>query len=431
MARAPRTRRPPVDDDELATFDPLDAATFADAVETAGDLGDAFGALRAYDSNTIKGVLFRKPPNGLGKFQWIEDLGWPFDMSAIMGSLKAAWGGGDYRLQILAGTPQKTRKVLEFSIADDGKSRMAPAGGGGSADMMALMMQMQMEQSRQAQASADRQMQLMVTMMTNSTQQSVAMMTAMMGQPREGAKDFIPLIAAMRDNTPPTTMKDTVETLVALKGLLPNGEGGGGSFDPDDLVGSVAKFAGPVLGAVGKAMDERSRRLSGGQQLVDEAPGGQLLAPAPEPLSLAAPVRQVVEPAGAADAKGLVALMRPHVLYFFNAHLDAELAAEAIASILDATPGAEGMVNDLVAEFALSPDWKSDLAAQGIDLRSNPEWADTFLGALVREWTETEPADSDDDRPGGGNEDVAVDEAAGALRLGNVNGAEPGGGPDH
>lgn len=440
MARAPRRRTAVDEDGELLNLDPLDAATFSDQIETAGELSGMFDALRAYDQNTIKGVLFRKPPNGLGKYEWIEDLGWPFDMSAIMGSLKAHWGGGAYRLQILAGTPQKTRKVVEFNIADDGKSKTGTDPFGmGSPNMMMAFMQMQQENSRMAQAAADRQSNMMMTMMQNSTQQMIGMMTAVMGN-REKAADFLPLLTAIRGDEPKRdSIKDTVETFATLKGLFKDGDTSGlGGLDADGLVDGALKFAGPIAGAIGKAFEARGRRLNGpsspdGSDAASEALTG--LEPAARPLMLARPATPALvtprehpeEPTGRFPILNAV---RPDIAYFFGRRHDPELAAEAVVSVLADVPGAEEMVNELVRSFAVSSDWKADLAAEGIDLRADPEWADHFLAALVSEWTDLERDTDHPERGAGDADDAEGDGEAGAAGVAGDGGPQSGGEAD-
>jgi hypothetical protein len=119
-------------------------------------------------------------------------------------------------------------------------------------------------------------------------------------------------------------------------------------------------------------------------------------------------------------------LVKPHVAYFFNAHLDPGLAAEAIADIMQRADVAEEDVSGLVAAFSLSPDWLADLAAQGLDLRSDPEWANSFLRELVALWTDSDRDGDHSPGPGGSAPDPKDDAGAGAPGV-KVNGhSRPG-----
>lgn len=428
MARTPRRR---TEDDELL-IDPLEGAQIADQIGVAGDLTDAFEVLRAYDQNTIKGVLFRKPPNGIGKFEWIEDIGWPFDMSAILANLKAHWGGGAYRLQVLAGSPQKTRKVMEFSIADDGKAKVQT---GGRDDMFLAMMNMQQENSRQMQAASDRQMTMLVTMMTNSSQQMVAMMTAMMGN-REKAADFLPLLTAMKSDHPQSSMKETVETLAALKTLLPNGEASGG-FDFDNLAESALKFAGPAMGALGKAFERRGGGTTPGTGQtvaleVGESGSLHLTPPAGPPGSRVDAPEAL--PAPQNDMPPLLRMIGPDIGYYFARRkaIPVDVAAGCIYDVILAAEVPEDQFNELAAAFAVSPDWLADLAAHGLDLRADPPWAQGLLRALVAIHTDPDAFEGGDDpeRQVGDEDDASGNGQASAGRLAVHEGSGNGGWTD-
>lgn len=403
--------------------DALDEAVQVDRQNTADVLTDALESLSGFDQSSIRGILYRIPvPNG--KYEWIRDVYPPFDVSEIMRSLKEEVGGGDFALRLMA--ENKPRKTLHFSIMREPKSVLAPATQGN--DMFMMMMQMQQENSRQAQASADRMMQMM---MGNSQQMTTVLVAAMSN--REKAADFLPLLAALKGDEPKKdSLKDTVETIAAIKGLFPNGDASGlGSLDAEGLIDGALKLAGPVAGAIGKAMEARRERLNGTQPAEEAPPTG--LEPAPRPLMLARPAALEASQGSPAPVGKFPVLnaIRPDIAYFFSRRHDPELAAEAVVSILADVPGAEEMVNELVASFAISPDWKADLAAEGIDLRADPQWADQFLSALVAEWSDPERDADDLDRGGGDAADV---EDHGAVRTAGVNGhagAEPSGGADN
>lgn len=430
-----RRSRRAADDDETLTIDPMEGAVFADAVGVAGQLSEVLESLAGYDQGSIKAVLFRKPSTGMGAFEWIEEIPPPFDMTAIMQSLKDRFNGGKYRMQIFAGG--KTRKNIEFAIMSDparAAGLIAPTAGNDNKDLFLAMMKM-------GQDSSDRQMQMMqmmqsqqMQMMQSSQQQMTALLTAMMGS-REKASDYIALFSALKPEDKGGGLKETVETIAAIKGLFPNGDASGlGSLDADGLIDGALKLAGPVAGAIGRAMEARRERLDGSPHVGDAAPGASTgLEPAARPLMLARPA-PAPEPRLVAEGSGRFPILdgiRADILYFFSRRHDPELAAEAIVGILEPIDAvAEQGINDLVGAFAISPDWKADLAAEGIDLRADPEWADQFLAALIAEWTDPDRGDDDPERGAGDATDLARNGEAGAKRVNGHGGAEPSRQPD-
>jgi hypothetical protein len=411
--------------------DPLALAMIQDAQGLAGDLSDVFAAIRGYDASQIYGILYKKPEGVRigyqGKFQWIEDLAAPFDFTEIYTSLKARFGGGDYRMTIMCAG--KLAKQHEFSIYGPAINLPAPGAPLTPAndamkpgDMLALMMTQAAEARREAQdqqrffmeqqsARDARMMQVLATV--------VPVVAPLLFGNREKLSDVLTLMQASR---PDNNLKETVETFAALKTLF-GGEGGAApppGFDPDDIVGSIGRLAGPILGAAGRAFN--GREAAQPAQLAAPAGDGLLHLPGPPPGGFE------VNPTPAADAPRLpvLELVKPHVAYFFSAHLDPGLAAEAVADIMARAQVTEADLNGLVASFTLSADWLADLAAQGLDLRSDAAWANEFLAQLVSFWNDSHGDGGDSDGPGRRVADNADDAEARPARVAVNGDSRPG-----
>jgi hypothetical protein len=269
--------------------------------------------------------------------------------------------------------------------------------------MMMMQQQAQQQQQQARQDSLDQQR----WMTENQARRDAAMMQAatiivpvlaplLFGQ-REKLGDIVAMMNAGRPE--PTSLKDQLETFVLVKKVMGDGEKPEG-FDPDNIVGSLMRLAGPAASAVGKALGQRPAPGADQVEPAGDAGGGYIDLPQPDAVQLRAPA-----PApGGRVRDPVVALIGPHVLYFYTARLDPGLAAEAVADIMQREGVTDGDLNGLVVAFGTSPDWKADLAAQGVDLRGDPAWADEFRDELVAAWTER---DRDSDGVTGGTGGVA------------------------
>lgn len=405
MARRPRAPR--IEPEEEFVVDPINETVLQDRAETAVDLSEILDALRGYDQGTIKGVLYRKPLASGGKYEWIEECVPPFDFATMFAELKDRFGGGDFQLRIFAGG--RIRKNVDFSIAKEKNPLIVEKkDSSDTAAMFQMMMNMQMEAGREARAASDRMMQMMMQSQQTTTQ----LMIAAMGG-REKAADFIPLIAAMKGDAPSgNPMKEAIETLTAAKGLFGGNDGGG--FNPDDLVGSALKVAGPVMAAVGKAVEQRR-----GQAAED---AGQLPAPQPGPLMLAGGGMNAAHDPALASLAGpsrypVLDLVRDDVLFMFRRGHDPQRAAEVVFDTIDAHNVSDDAINELVLAFTTSADPLADLAAEGIDLRSRPDWAQGFLTALVALHADAGGSGDDPQRGGGSGADAGDHGQAGAGGL--------------
>jgi hypothetical protein len=416
--------------------DPLAQALIKDREGLAGDLTAVFEAIKGYDASEIHGILYKKPDGArlgyTGKFSWIEDVPAPFDFTEIYTSLKARFGGGDYRMTIMA--RGVIAKQHEFSIfgpsITPGQPVAAPASDAMKpADMLALMMTQAAEARREAQdqqrffmeQQSARDARLMATLGV-----VVPVLAPLLFGNREKLSD---VLAMMRDARPPNDLKDTVETFAALKTVFGGeggGLGGGGGLDPDDIVGSIGRIAGPALAAVGRALDRRPGAAPVAE-LAAPAGDGLLHLPGPDPAGYQPnpPPANGATPA-APSGSPILDLVKPHVAYFFSAHLDPGLAAEAIADIMTRAQVAQGDLDALVASFTLSADWLADLAAQGLDLRADPAWAAEFLSELRALWDDAHSGDDDSDGGGRRAADVEDDAPARAPGLAINGDSRPG-----
>jgi hypothetical protein len=412
-------------------LDPITEALVKDAQGVAGDLSDVFASLKGYEASQVYGVLYKKPEGVRigyqGKFQWIEDLAAPFDFTEIYSSLKARFGGGDYRMTIMAAG--KLVKQHEFSIYGPALNLPTPGAREPAndamkpADMLALMMTQAAEARREAQdqqrffmeQQSARDARLMQTLGI-----VIPVVAPLLFGGREKLSDLVAMMAANRP--PETNLKETVETFAALRSVF-GGEGGaapgGLDFNPDDIVGSIGRMAGPMLAAAGRAFNGRGEPAPA--QLPPPEGDGLLHLPGPAAFTLNPPA-----PAASGPRSPLLELVKPHVAYFFNAHLDPGLAAEAVSDIMARAQVTEADLNELVAAFTLSADWLADLAGQGLDLRSNPAWASDFLRELVAAWNDGHGDGGDSDGPGGRVADHAPDAGPGAARLAVNGDSRPG-----
>lgn len=397
---AGRTRRAPQGDEIV---NPIDETMFLDAQGIAGDLGEILDALSGFDSGAIKAILYRKPSNGIGKYEIIEECPLPIDMSAIVSDLKERFGGGSYQLRIMA--QGRVRKNIDFDIVKE-KTPAVQQKNDSMGEMFPLLITMM-------NGSADRQMQMMMqmsqqtqAMFAQMNQSQTAMMTAlvpaMMGN-REKASDIIAMVSALKGDDK-GGMAGIVETIKAVREILPGSEGGG--FDPEgSLIENGLKLAGPVLGALSRNLEARR----------DAAPQG-FAPPAPVHVAprIAAPVAvepahviSVAEPVAPVEPHPLIAEIADDVLAHFKKRRDPDFAAEMVYDLIAERPNLGAEIDELVAAFTVSTDWLSDLAAQGLDLRAAPEWANAFLQGLIGQHAGIDGDDDAPERGSGGVGDLA------------------------
>lgn len=418
------TRRAPI-----APRDPLDQAVIDGSAGIAKSLGEVIATLSAFDPASIKGLIHRLPANGLGKYQYLESVGLTedADLSAIQEGVKEQYGGGNFKISVFAGG--KTRHSQEFSIAGPAKDPQTAVKDDtmGTNTILTLMMTMNSEARRDAQEQqrfALEQQRLRDDRAAEDRRASNALILSAAGLivpavlPLFGNREKLSEIVAMMQATKgkDSSLKDTVETFVLLKSLMDNGDKAE-PFNPEDIAGSIARMAGPILGAAGRAFAGARGQAQPSEAEPAPAGDGMLHLPAPDPAAAPADPPPLPQPTGVP----LLDLIRPDVSYFFARRHDPGLAAEAIVDIMERANVKDADVYGLVATFTSATDWKGDLAAAGIDLRADPEWADEFLAELQQLWLQRS-ADSEPEAGGAGRvADAAPDGKAGRSRKA-VNG---------
>lgn len=373
--------------------DPIAEVIREERSNTASDLAEALESFHGVDHGNVKGILY-KTARGGGKFEWIKEVYPPFDHNEIFTDLQKRFGGGDFQLRMMVNGKIATN--INFSIVFDPNAIARETPKNDNNDMTMMMFQMMMKQSddaarqraddmRDRQAASERQMTLMATMAT-------AIIPALLGG-REKTSELMQAIAAMQPKPPENDLEKTVTTFAALKNIFKD-DAPAPSFDPSDMVGSIVKAAGPMAAAVGKAFSGNR----GGQVPSDQAPQYE---PAAEPLRIAPnPTTPQIEGPKTQPANPLLALIAPDISYHFARRNNPEFAAEGVYDIIVRANVSDDEINALAAAFTLSPDWLADLAAEGIDLRPDPAWANAFLAELVR--LHTEDGEHGDDIAGDG-----------------------------
>ena len=403
MARA-ATRRNSAEQIDIAP-DAFEEVMDNDRQSTADDLAAALDAFNAVTGSNVKATVFRIP-KGVGKWEWCLEIQPPVDTGELMGVLKNEFGPGDYAMRVWADGRVRTTK--HFSIAVTKTLGQAPPRNDNNEILPLLIQQMQASKTdtmqmmtmmmQQSSASSDRQMQMMM-----------GMMTAMMGGKDKTSEVMAALAPFMHRDAPANTMKDTIETLAAVKGLLGNGDAG----SSDDGIMGLVKSAAPMIGDAFKGLGDfaAAKRAEAEQRhIITTQPAGYV-APLSEPGRILGPAPAPMVPQPEAPMLGMppvLALIKDDILFMFRRGYDPQLAADALFDILnkngvkfeDVQPIIEGLPQ------AGPEQWVPFLASFGIDLSSNIVWAQSVLENLVGCYTENGADDTDSDGESGGEADA-------------------------
>jgi hypothetical protein len=397
---APRTPRTIETED-----DPINETMKQETQGVADELADVLEGFRGIDQGEIKGILFRIPKAG-GKFEWIKELLPPFNMSEIMEDLKNTFGGGDYRLSLMV--KGKLRKNLQFSIAADPQARNPlVTETRKDNDMMMLIMNMQ-------QQSSDRMMQMMQAMNTSqmnaaaqSNQSMMQLMTvlipAMVGG-KEKTTDLITAFAAINGQKEGGGLADTLAMLKTAKDLFAPGETPNLGDGEEGLVSQGIKLAGQLIPAALRALPQGGSAPAPQAIYPTMPPQAALPPPIGSQPMVNGPGSETLPEAGSPGTGRFPVLdhIREDVMFLFKRGHSPVTAAEVVLDTLDKAQVTDEQVFELITAFqAAGPGWIDELASEGIDLRSNPEWAFAFLGQLIQLYTSDDGDDDHSERGGG------------------------------
>jgi hypothetical protein len=417
-------------DDTDHNDDPIDDVVMNDRKNIAAEFGDILEGLSGVDQGAIKGVLYKVPP-GQAKYEFIKEVLPPFDIVAIMNDLRETHGGGDYQLRLFVNG--RIKKNVNFSIAKTSTSdNPLIRNGGNNMDFIQIMLTQQNQARAEQAALADRQrsdMQLMLTtMMQSAAAQQTAMMQmmgmilpAMMGG-KEKTSELLTAFAALQGNKG-GGMDETLGLLKTAKDLFSGGSKEDLAENAGDLIGEGLKLAGPLIGSLAKGLENRRAQnpiVQGGMQ----APG-VFIPPQPAMLPMSVPAEArpdvpVVETGEQKSRFPILDVIKEDVLFLFKRGHDPDLAAEVVLETLEKASIDEAALFELIAAFHASPNWIEELASEGIDLRSNPLWANQFLTALVQLYSDNA---GDDDRSDGGEGGAPNNVDHGPPRSGGENGS--------
>lgn len=398
MARTPRARR--TIEEEFAP-DVVDTAVEQDREATANDLATVLESIAGITGRDLK-ILIYRIPKGIGKWEYCTEVQPPFETSELMDVLKEQFGPGDYAMRVMV--EGKIRTTRNFSIAQDRKLNAAQTNGGMDKELLPLLittmngkssetMQMMTAMMQQQAQQSQQQMQMMMAMMQQSQASQATMITALMGgreKPAELIAAFAPLMAPKTGG-----FGETLELLKVAKEIMGGGEKSGDG-DIMDMVKTLAPVAGDVVKGIAASIPRRSETHE-----VRVLP--QQTQPAPVHPQISGPTEEAPQGAGRFP---LLTAIRDDVLFYYTRGMDPEFAAEGIAEVLDkAGFKPETDLAPIVAAFLSSPNWLVDLANEGIDLTGNPEWAHSFLNALIAIYS----GEADDPGGAGGSEEDATD----------------------
>lgn len=408
-------RRTQVIEEDL---DPVEGTLLEERQRQASSLSEALEGLDEFESTGASFKVYKMPRGGGTKYEWCMDIQPPFDSAELLTYIKDKWGPGDYCIRVYVSGPGGGSKAQRnFSIAQELRVEKPQASDLGMKEFLPLMLQMMQSNQAAQQQSADRQMQMMLAMMTNN-QQAMAqaqqaqatMLTAVLGS-KEKPAEILASLAPFMPKEKATGFGEFAEMLKTAKELM------GGNTEKD-LTETLIDGAAKALPALMEGLRPPPQHV----QLSDitRQPGGNGVSGRPmiEAPSMETPVNTRFP---------VLSLIRQDVLFYFTRGMEPDFAAEGIFEVLQKSNVTEADLAGVVIAFQSSANWLDDLAAEGIDLRTNPVWATEFLNGLVALYR------GEDDHTGGsaGGSGHAHDNgAAGAMGQSANAGQEQGAGAD-
>lgn len=394
--------------------DAIEDALESDASTGAIELLDALDEIRAAGTSDVDILVYRLGKGGVrGSWDFCTTLTPPIEIVDVMNHLREEYGSGDYGLRIRVNRKLKTTKYISIAA----NKSPTPSGLSGSSDIVGLllsqanssksdMISMMTLMMTQSQAAAERQSEQQAraaeqqaAASQRSTELMVTMMTAMMGG-REKMSEIIPMMVALQPKNDSGGMVEALTVLEKAKGLFGGGEEKGDSTQ--EMVANGVKLIGPALKGIS---DMVTSRRGDGQKVTLPGNDGEdgerpvaLMLGGPASQELGAQF-QATREKGGTGAFPILDLVRDDVNFFFVRNHDPEKAADMVYDTFEAHDVPEDDINALYLAAMSSPDWLGFFAAEGIDLRQRPQWAEQFITALGSIHTENSAS-----LPSGGGE---------------------------
>lgn len=384
---------------------PVDAAIAGAEVRVAMDLAEALDGLADFTDTGTKFKVYKVPRGGASRFEWCLDIHPPFDSAELMNYLKEAHGPGDYCIRVYVDGQNGSKGQRNFSIATDLRKAIAqPAPGDSFTEKLLLALvggggmkgnSEVAELIKAQQASADRSADLMKTVLIAAIPGVLALLKPRETDPAETFKTIAGLVQPKA-----TGFGEALEMMKAVREFMPAPAAPG---EDDGWVSTAVRALAPSVPDIARGLSDLAARGRGEGQ--GQAVTVQPYRP-PPPAALAGP-------AGPAGRFPLLAAIREDVLFYFGRRHDPEFAAEGVREVMDKAGFGEADFAPIVAAFLASPNWVDDLAAEGLDLRGEPAWAQAFLNAIIASYS-----GDGDDRDGGEGRAANPGENGGAGGLG-------------
>lgn len=393
MAPRKRTTAPAFSASEfMAEHDPIEQVMAGDDVNIAGSLENILDELGTVITEDAKVFVYKGAKGVAGQWAWCMTLTPPINVDSILDTLRNDWGAGSYQLRIRAKGRIVTTKQLD--IAGDPEPRNKKKEDN-SRDMTDLLLQ----QAATSKTDMMQMMQIQMQMMQAGNQQMIALMTVMMGGKDKTSEVMSALAPFMVQKQ--GGMEETIKTMVAMKELLGDGNGGGGdkSF--------FEQAAGALLPAIAGAATGMMGQQGGEQPQFQPMPQQQFLPPQSHP-------QQPQTTPSPIPSDPLIRLIAPEVLFYAARGFDPDAAADQVVTTLQTNQVPIDAINSLVVRLGQSPDWIASLAQYGLDLRQHREWAQQFLQSLVTRYQSVVGANANSVGQAGGTTNVTDDGETGA-----------------
>ena len=372
-----------------------------DQPAVTADDAEISDVLENLDVSGAKVKVYRKAPNS-NKYAYVDE--YPSEGFSVE-TLKSNSGGGEYRLGIHDAKGRRIKRV-DLSIDSRFKGALDPqpftplpvTSPAPNNDAM-LQVLMQAQQSSQAmflammqaqQQSSQQMTQMMVAALTGN---KVTPTTA--GEPASRMLEaMMPLLLANVQKGGGNSMKEQLDTLKALKELLPEGAGGE-KEEKDDILDKVIKLGGPIMaGFLGMRGMMSPPQAAPMQQLPQVSvqppePAQAAPAPAPAPATPPAPVGQALPP----EDQQMIMSLRQFVPVLVNAAAqDSECLTyhDLVADLLT-----DAQYERLV-EILRRPDWITILFADDPSVVQFKPWfenlRDPFINPAAYEDSDDAPS---------------------------------------